>query len=89
MIIALTVKPTKKEVVAGSVILTEKESGKRFTYLVVDEGGSKVRLIDVEKGYLYSHEHYTQDVISHLENYWEEKVIEVFNKDEIQLTEAK
>ncbi|HDR8302833.1 TPA: hypothetical protein QC153_002193 [Bacillus cereus] len=89
MISKLTVKKEVKEVVAGSVILSVNESGKEFTYLIVEEGGNKVRIIDVERGYLYSHELDREAVVNHIENYWDEQVLEVFQKDEIHLTEAK
>lgn len=90
MINKLEIAEVKHVVEAGSVVFTQSEGGStKYAYLVVDEGSNKVRLIDLERGYLFSHVLETDGVINHITNLWDEKVLRVFKKDEIQLTEAK
>ncbi|MEW4131943.1 hypothetical protein [Bacillus thuringiensis] len=89
MINKLEVAEVNHVVEEGSVIYTQSESGStKYTYLVVSEGGNQVRLIDLERGYLFSQVLETDGVIKHITSLWDEEILRVFKPNEIQLTEA-
>jgi len=90
MINKLEVTKVEHKVEVGSVIHSQSEGGgTKYAYLVVDDSDCKVRLVDLERGYLFSHKLDKEGVVAHVEDMWDEKVLRVFKKDEIQLTEAK
>ncbi|HEF5065795.1 hypothetical protein [Bacillus paramobilis] len=90
MINKLEVTKVEHKVEIGSVIHTQSEGGNtKYAYIVVDDSNAKVRLIDLERGYLFSHALDLNEVLAHVEGMWDEKVLRVFKKDEIQLSEVK